>query len=153
MSLLSDEEVMGLNDSNLTIMARQGIRLALDDMKVMESFPKQLQAIKFVIRELICIGYSFSATTSVFENTCHASTSFNGMYPLLTCQLTWQFPIVDGPSKLGQDIIIAVIGRWASHCTIPSYIDWLRVMSGALSSYPIGQPRTVDQLNYLRTNC
>jgi hypothetical protein len=50
MSLLSDEEVMGLSDGNLTIMARQGIRLALHDPKAVETFPEQLQAIKLVMR-------------------------------------------------------------------------------------------------------
>jgi hypothetical protein len=50
MSLLSDEEVRGLSDGDLTIMARQGIRLALDDAEAVESFPEQLLAIKLVIR-------------------------------------------------------------------------------------------------------
>ena len=69
------------------------------------------------------------------QHTCLLlhSQPLQWLNPLLTCQLTWQFPIVDGPSKLGQDIVVAVVGRWASHCTIPSYMDWLRAMDGALS--------------------
>jgi hypothetical protein len=50
MSLLSDEEVMGLSDGDLTVMARQGIRLALDDPVAVESCPEQLRAIKLVIK-------------------------------------------------------------------------------------------------------
>jgi hypothetical protein len=108
---------------------------------------QQLAHLIILLSVLICVW------SVQFTNNCLCSgflkgvpwflTSFSGMYPLLTCQLTWQFPIFDGPSNLGQDIIVAVVGRWASRCTIPSYTDWPRAMGGALSPYPTGQPRTV----------
>jgi hypothetical protein len=50
MSQLSDEEVMQLSDDGLTAMARQGIRMVLDDPAAVERFPEQLQGIKMVIR-------------------------------------------------------------------------------------------------------
>ena len=49
MSQLSDEEVMQLSDEGLTAMARQGIRMVLDDPAAVERFPEQLQGIKMVI--------------------------------------------------------------------------------------------------------
>ena len=39
--------------------------------------------------------------------------------PLLTRQLTWQFPIVDGPSKLGWDWVVTIVDGLASQGVIP----------------------------------
>jgi hypothetical protein len=38
---------------------------------------------------------------------------YSGMYPLLTDQLTWQFTVFDGPSKLGQDLSVATVNGLA----------------------------------------
>jgi hypothetical protein len=50
MSLLSDEEVMQLDNDGVTAMAHQGICMALANLEAVETCPQQLWALKLVIR-------------------------------------------------------------------------------------------------------
>jgi hypothetical protein len=70
-------------------------------------------------------------------------TWFSGIYPLLTWQLTWQFTIFDGPSKPGQELVVAIVDRLASQGIIP-------ILYGLAESYRWG---SFSIPNWLAKNC
>ena len=70
-------------------------------------------------------------------------TWFSGMYPLWTRQLTWQFPIVDGPSNLSRELVVAIVDGLASWCVM-SIIYGLAESYGW--SYLTGWPGTVREV-------
>ena len=70
-------------------------------------------------------------------------TPFSGMYPLLTDQLTWQFTMFDGPSKLGWDLGAAIVDGLADQDIIP-------ILYGLAESY---RWDPVSMLNWLAKNC
>jgi hypothetical protein len=70
-------------------------------------------------------------------------TSFSGMYPLLTDQLTWKFTMLNGPSKLGWDLGAAIVDGLADQNIIP-------ILYRLAESYRWG-PFYI--LNWLAKNC
>ena len=76
-------------------------------------------------------------------------TPFGGMYPLLTIQLTWQFLIFEGPSKLGWELVVAIVDRLASHSVISilyGLADSYNLTSGIISPYSTSWPRGVREV-------
>ena len=63
--------------------------------------------------------------------------------PLLTGQLTWQFPVFDGPSKLSWDLSVAVVDGLADQGIIPI----LYILAESYRWVPF------SMLNWLAKNC
>ena len=52
----------------------------------------------------------------------------------------------DGPSKLGQDLGVAIVDGLADQDIIPFYTYWLRAIGGDLSPCLTDWPRTVKEV-------
>jgi hypothetical protein len=73
--------------------------------------------------------------------------------PLLTCHLTWQFPIVDGPSNLSWELVVTIVDGLADQGVMSilyglaesygwgSLTGWLRTVRDVLT------PSYTDKLN------
>ena len=66
-------------------------------------------------------------TFSKSETKCNMrSQPFQWLNPLLIDQLTWQFPVFDGPSDLSQEIVGAIVDSLAECYGYPFLTGWLR---------------------------
>jgi len=52
----------------------------------------------------------------------------------------------DGPSKLGQDLSVAIVDELADQDIIPFYTYWLRAIGGVVSPCSTDWPRTVKEV-------
>ena len=96
-----------------------------------------------MIRLPLCLTWLVAMQPPLLSIGGCSSTSFSGMYPLLTGQLTWQFIVFDGPSKLGWDLDVAIVDGLADQGIIP-------ILYRLAESYRWG---SFSILNWLAKNC